>query len=309
MLVAYSFSSLSPFHHPTRTGLLSKFEYDIPSERLPPGFEESIMNPPAEVVVPRAAATIVLLRDSGSAAVGDGFEVLLLKRIKSAGFVPGAWVFPGGRVDADDATAELLARMDGLSPSDAARRLSLTGDADPPALAYYVAALREAFEETGILVGATEAGAAPRTAAADARVQELRLRLMRDEGALPSVLDELGCRMAGGAVEYIAHWITPVPEPRRFDTRFFAAVVPPGTEALPDPRESSDAGWFTPNRAIEENLAGRLPMVFPTIHTLRALAVFSSAEEALAAHRARDIPLILPRIVRTPTGVGIRVDE
>ncbi|MCA9736835.1 MAG: NUDIX domain-containing protein, partial [Gemmatimonadetes bacterium] len=125
-------------------------DYDLPTELLPPGFAETLDRPPAEPVAPRPAATVVLVRDRA-----DGPEVLLLRRTRSSGFVPGAWVFPGGRVDAGDAVPDLLARLDGLDGAEAARRLGLEREATPgpAAVAYYLAALREAFEETGILVG------------------------------------------------------------------------------------------------------------------------------------------------------------
>jgi 8-oxo-dGTP pyrophosphatase MutT (NUDIX family) len=242
--------------------------------------------------------------------VGESFEALLLKRVKSAGFVPGAWVFPGGRVDSADGDASLASRLGGVTLESAAERLSLPIAAQPSALAYYIAAIREAFEETGILVGlSVETGRVAPTAAEDSRVQELRLRLMDDDGAFAAVLDEMRCRMDGEFVEYVAHWITPEAEPRRFDTRFFAAIVQMGAEPLVDPRESTEAAWFTPKRALEENLAGRLPMVFPTIHTLRSLAEFPTVVDALAHYRARAIPVILPRIVRTADGVAIRADD
>jgi 8-oxo-dGTP pyrophosphatase MutT (NUDIX family) len=172
-----------------------------------------------------------------------------------------------------------------------------------------VAAIREAFEETGILVGLDAAGAAPPSAAENAEVRRLRERLLEDEDAFPSLLDGIGCRMDGAAVEYVAHWITPEAEPRRYDTRFFAAAVPGDTESLHHTREMSDAVWIAPAEALERNREGTLPMVFPTIRTLASLQGFAAPEEALHAFRQQDIPAILPRLVKTPTGVGIEIDE
>ena len=110
--------------------------------------------------------------------VGDaegGLEVLLLRRARSAGFVPGAYVFPGGRVDGADAGTDLLERLDGLTPVDAERRLEPVGP-DPPGIAYYLAALREAFEETGILVAHDADGEHPRTAAEDEATMKSHIR-------------------------------------------------------------------------------------------------------------------------------------
>jgi 8-oxo-dGTP pyrophosphatase MutT (NUDIX family) len=277
--------------------------FSIPNERLPPGFLESLERAPAQIAVARPAATIVLLREGDT-----GLEVLLLERQKTAGFVPGAWVFPGGRVDSDDAGAELLARLGGITPAQASRRLELAEHADPPAIAFYVAAIREAFEETGILVARDAEGRPARGAVHDAEVERLREGLLQNEDLFPAVLDRLDVRMDCASVEYVAHWITPVVEPRRYDTRFFAGAVPPGVDAVPNEREMTRALWATPAEALRRNLAGELPMVFPTIRTLQSLVGFATPRDALAAFREREISTILPRLVRTSTGVGLEVD-
>lgn len=278
--------------------------HEIPEDALPEGFAESVDEEPERPAEPRPAATVVLLREGKGAP-----EVLLLRRNRSAGFVPGAFVFPGGRVDRDDASAALVERLDGLTAADAAARLGLPEDADPPGVAYFLAAVREAFEETGILVGRTGRGVPPPGAGEKEEVLELRERLLDDDSLFPEVLDRLGCRVDGASVEYVAHWITPVQEPRRYDTRFFAAAVPRGREAVLDRREMVEAVWLTPDEALERNEGGGLPMVFPTIRTLESLRPFSGPDEVLKHFRSREIPTVLPRLVRTPTGVGIEVDD
>jgi 8-oxo-dGTP pyrophosphatase MutT (NUDIX family) len=282
---------------------VSEPEFTIPRENLPPGFAESLEKKPTQIAPTKPAATIVLLREGAS-----GLEVLLLQRVRSSGFVPGAWVFPGGRVDGDDAGAALVAKLDGLTPEQASERLGLSPDADPPALAYYIAAIREAFEETGILVGRSIRGGTPGCAAADPVVQRLRERLLEDEDSFPLLLDRMGCRMDASAVEYIAHWITPEAEPRRYDTRFFAAIVPAGVESLHHTKEMSDAVWITPAEALRKNREGTFPMVFPTIKTLLVLDDHATPRAALSSFRGVAIPPIMPRLVSTPTGVGIEVD-
>ncbi len=212
------------------------------------------------------AATIVLMRDAE-----EGLEVLLLKRHEAAGFAPGAYVFPGGRVDAGDASPALVGRVDGLSPSAAARRLGLA-DADPPAIAYYLGALREAFEETGILVGVGSDGRAPTPAAHDPETDRVRRELMEDRIGFLEVLERLDCRIPGGAIEYAAHWITPERSPRRFDTRFFAARVPIDATATVDPREMTEALWIAPARAVAATEREQLHMILPTVRTLQQLS-------------------------------------
>lgn len=280
-------------------------EWEIPRERLPEGFEETLDRPPPQPVPARPAATVVLLREGSE----DGLEVLLLRRVRSAGFVPGAWVFPGGRVDADDATPALVERIEGVSPAAAAERLDLPPDADPPALAYWIAALREAFEETGILVARDAEGRPAPSARSSAEIRRLRNRLLEDEDLLPELLDRGGYRLDARSVAYIAHWITPEVEPRRYDTRFFAAVVDRRQEAAPHTGEMTEAVWLPPDEALSRHREGRLPMVFPTLRTLEDLATFGHPRDVLEEYTSRRIRTVLPTLVKTPTGVGLRIPD
>lgn len=282
---------------------MSKSDFIIPFDRLPERFAEQIEHPPAEPAPTRPAATIVLLRDGD-----DGLEVLLMRRNRNAGFVPGAYVFPGGRVDGADATPEVLDRLDGLTAELAEERLALPG-AKPPAIAYYLAALREAFEETGILIGRRADGTPLATAASSHDVDRVRDDVMEDRIAFGEALDRLACRVDGRSVEYLAHWITPLAEPRRYDTRFFAAHVTGDTTPIVDPREMTDALWVTPSAALDRYDAGSLPMVFPTIKTLEQLADYPDASTALQRIGAAPVRTILPSLVITPTGVGLELDE
>ena len=277
-------------------------EFVIPFENLPDGFAETLEDPPAVPIAPRPAATIVLLRDGAR-----DMEVLLMRRSRKAGFVPGAYVFPGGRVDASDALPGVVSLLDDLNPETARERLEHEGE--PPAIAYYFAALREAFEETGIMVGRREDGSAPPTAAEDPTVDRIRDALMGDRIGFEEAITRLGCRVAGDAIEYIAHWITPEPEPRRYDTRFFAAKVRAGATPIVDPREMTDALWLSPHDALARLDRGELPMVFPTIKTIEALARYESADDALVGYRAEPVRTILPTLVVTPTGVGLHIED
>ena len=117
------------------------------------------------------------------------------------------------------------------------------------------------------------------------------------------------CRIAGDAVEYLAHWITPTPEPRRYNTRFFAAKVRGVATPIVDPREMTDALWSTPTHALDGVDDGSLPMIFPTIRTLEQLAHFASAGDALDAIRRERVRSIMPTLVITPEGVGTRVED
>ena len=283
---------------------MSDADHVIPFDELPERFAESVENPPAVPVAARPAATIVLLRDAPA-----GMEVLLMRRNRKAVFVPGAYVFPGGRVDGSDAYDDAVAVLDGLTESDAEERLGLPPEASPPAIAYYMAALREAFEETGIVVGLRPDGSAPPTAAEDSEIDALRCAVMDDEIGFPEVLERLGCRIPAHDVEYLAHWITPEAEHRRYDTRFFAAQVRDGATPIVDPREMTEALWITPAGALARLDDGTLPMVFPTIKTLEQLARYPDADTALSAIGAAPVRTIMPTLVVTPTGVGMRLDS
>lgn len=265
--------------------------FEIPQENLPEGFAETVDRPPAEPASPRPAATTVVLRDGDT-----GPEVLLLRRHRSSRFVPGAWVFPGGRVDAADSGPPLYERITGLAAG-------IT-----PEAAFWVAALRELFEETGVLIARHEDGRWAADASTDRRLERMRHGLMDDRLSLLEVLEDLDVVLDTGGMVHMAHWITPVVEPRRYDTHFFAAALPAGRQAEPDPREMTEAAWLTPRAALRQFGAGRLPMVFPTVKTLESLAAYESVEHALDALRNVEIPRLLPRLVRTPTGVGIVLD-
>ena len=275
----------------------------IPFENLPERFMKSLKHPSHPPVPAKPAATIALLRDSPSR-----MEVLLLKRDRNASFVPGAYVFPGGRVDPADWTKQTLASIDGLTTETAATRLGLVGTS-PPAIAYYIAALREAFEETGILVGVGPNAQAPPTAAASVEVEVLRNGLMEGSVSFNEALKHLSCRIDGSSIEYLAHWITPEREPRRFDTRFFAARVQTDAEPIFDPREMTEARWLSPKEALARNQGGTLPMIFPTIDTLQRLADYTTVGDALRGIGDVSIPTLMPKLVLTEKGVRLQVGE
>ena len=275
----------------------------IPFENLPERFMKSLKHPSHPPVPAKPAATIALLRDSPSR-----MEVLLLKRDRNASFVPGAYVFPGGRVDPADWTKQTLASVDGLTTETAATRLGLVGTS-PPAIAYYIAALREAFEETGILVGVGPNAQAPPTAAASVEVEVLRNGLMEGSVSFNEALNHLSCRIDGSSIEYLAHWITPEREPHRFDTRFFAARVQTDAEPIFDPREMTEARWLSPKEALARNQGGTLPMIFPTIDTLQRLADYTTVGDALRGIGDVSIPTLMPKLVLTEKGVRLQVGE
>lgn len=265
--------------------------YLISAAHLPPPLLERLENPPHSAVSPRPAATVVLLREHDAP---PRVEALLLRRPGRSRFAAGAWVFPGGVVDAADAAAALAVAAAGPPPEAWAARLDL---AEPgAAFAFVVAAIREVWEETGILLA--EGGTAATCDAA-------RAALLAGERSFAQVLGELGLPLATGALLYAAHWITPEPEPRRYDTRFFLARVPPDAVCRLHGDELAEARWLAPADALAAYHAGRLPLLPPTADTLRRIAGFASLDALWHALRDQPVPTILPRMRRTPEGVVV----
>ncbi|HEV2148669.1 MAG TPA: NUDIX domain-containing protein [Longimicrobiaceae bacterium] len=271
----------------------------IPDEHLPPGFAEKVESGAFEPVAPRPAATVVLLREGAAAP-----EALLLRRHRRSGFAADAWVFPGGMVDAADRDPALAERLDGPTPAEWSARLGLADAAE--AQGYVAAALREAFEETGILLARPDGAGAPEGPPAGS-LEAARAALLDGTAGMRELAAANGVRLAGGELLYVAHWITPEPEPRRYDTRFFVARVPRGAECAVHEAELVEARWLPPVEAVARFHSGELKMLPPTVRTLARLAEFRTLPELWEALRAAPVPALLPRMRRHPEGVAIEV--
>lgn len=239
----------------------------------PPNPSSNLPSP--GVLVPRDAATVMLLRDSEA-----GVEVFMMRRTLNAAFVGGFYVFPGGAVDAADRAGDVEASCIGLTDADASEQLSI----DRGGLAFWVAAVRECFEEAGVLLAAGPDGVLVDYAddVIEARFENYRSLVHSGERRLIDICAEEGLRLAVGDIEYVSHWITPPGEPRRFDTRFFVAHAPVGQRPLHDDNETIASLWVRPLDALERQKTGELQMILPTITQLEYLAAFSTADEAMA---------------------------
>ena len=250
----------------------------------------------------RDAATVMLVRDGGDARL----EVFMLRRNLNSDFVGGAYVFPGGAVDPADRHADLEPICEGRTDADASTALGL--DPASGGLAYWVAAVRESFEEAGVLLAYDADGTIVdfRDPAVAERFHRHRGEVDRGERRLVEVCAEEGLRLAVDGMHYFAHWITPVGPPRRYDTRFFVAAAPVGQTPLHDDRETIANCWIAPGEALARHRAGEFDLILPTIRNLEAIARFDTAADVLAAASALDVvPAVLPRVV--DDGDGIRI--
>ena len=229
----------------------------------------------------------------------------MVRRNLRSDFVGGAFVFPGGSVDPLDAGPEAEAACLGRSDAEASALLGI----ESGGLAYWVAALRETFEEAGLLL-AERPGGPPLLAGEpeeEARFAAERAAVNAGTRRFLDLCRDEGLRLLVGQVHYFAHWIAPQGTPRRFDTRFFVAAAPPGQKAAHSAGETIAETWISPGQALEGHRNGSIELIFPTIRNLQAISRFSTAGALLEAAEdaSRSVPTIEPRVVADGNGVRI----
>jgi len=258
-----------------RAALEGKAERSVTEQIEREEFTRGHIGAGEQAAEPRAAATIVLARDGADPT--RAFEVLLLKRPSSSRFAAGAFVFPGGTIDPGDGDERLADRLPRTGP-----------DAEPEAV---LAALRELFEETGLLLTNEHPEAAELTS--------IRQELLEGGRSFGTSLEQHDLSFTSLDVCYFARWVTPSRFARRYDTRFFVTELPTERSGF-EPHlteEIADYAWLSPARAVELFRAGRLPMLFPTRVTLQALPVIRSVGEMFEVFGARSIETLTPRLL------------
>jgi 8-oxo-dGTP pyrophosphatase MutT (NUDIX family) len=239
----------------------------------------------------RDAATVMVLRDTAGA-----LEVCMLRRNLRSDFVGGAYVFPGGGVDPEDAHDDLARVVDGRDDRVASEQVGV----ERGGLAFWVAAIRETFEEAGLLLARDAHGETVRfdDPQVAERFVEHRRQVDSGECRLVEVCEAESLRLAVDCISYFSRWVTPLGAPRRYDTRFFVAEAPDGQVPVHDDHEVIEAVWVQPAEALRRHREGLFEMIFPTVRTLEALAPFGSAAEVIAhAEASGPIQPVQPEVV------------
>jgi 8-oxo-dGTP pyrophosphatase MutT (NUDIX family) len=248
------------------------------------------------VVQPRPASTILLLRDSTGASNGE-IEVFMMVRHYEIDFNSGALVFPGGSVDKGD--QEIIARPELYSGGEGL---------DVAALSFRIAAIRETFEESGILL-ARVSGSKTLVDAKRAAEIEASSRAALSEGktSFLQVLTDNGVVLALDELVPYAHWITPEGMPKRFDTWFFLAAAPPEQVGAHDGKESTDSIWLSPREALAGGESGRFKLPFPTTRNLIKLGKQPNVKAALGDSRGRPVVTVMPVMTKLNGGRQLRI--
>jgi len=251
-----------------------------------------------QAIVPRPAATVIVLRDGP-----DGIETFMVRRDPRSKFAADAFVFPGGTVQSDDLLADELRDLVDLDPAEAHRRMTERGGDPPPdptlSLGLHLAAARELFEEAGILLIGEDAD--DRTTGAGARAVELasldddRRALQDGRLSFAALLAKHRFQLALNGLIYFSHWITPVGNPRRYDTRFFVGEMPEGQVATHCGLETVDGVWISPRAALARYEAGSMVLVSVTRDHLIRLSEFSTPAALVQFARVKRIRTVNAR--------------
>jgi len=234
----------------------------------------------------KPAASVLLVR-SASAGDPEPLEVWMIRRQKGMKFLGGYYAFPGGKVDLADAAPEALARCYGLGPEDAERVIdSARHPPHVPALAYWMTAVRELLEESGLLVACDGQGRPldPGNPVIASAMDDARMALMAGEVPFATLLGRRGWYADLRPFRYLSHFITPTASPIRFSARFFLCAVPAGQSPRLYTEETSEGFWIMPGEGYRRFRAGKMAMAEPAEYGLGYLAQFESAENLWAAH-------------------------
>tara|TARA_B100000686_G_scaffold156267_2_gene164046 strand:+ start:1717 stop:2577 length:861 start_codon:yes stop_codon:yes gene_type:complete len=241
--------------------------------------------------LPVPAATVLLVRDSNKK-----IEVFMLKRASRTNF-GGAWVFPGGKLDANDNHLDIVNICSGLNDQDASKKLNM----NEGGIQYWIASIRECFEESGILLAYRKNGELVNCVSTKETkiIQQYRKKLLNGENVFLDMMQKLNMTLATDQLAYISHWITPEIEKKRYNTRFFVAKSP-AQNANHDGYEGVDSMWINPKKALSNMEQGKFPIIMPTIKSLELVAAYKSTNALLELNKNNDyknISTIEPKFI------------
>jgi 8-oxo-dGTP pyrophosphatase MutT (NUDIX family) len=236
---------------------------------------------------PVPAATILMLRDGR-----EGLEVFMVVRHHQIDFASGALVFPGGKADPQDFDPALVAHLDGAAGDEAMRAIQ-------------VSAIREAFEECGILLARDEGQSGLISGARLAELSPYRTSLHSGATGMVEFVQKERLRLACDRLVHFAHWVTPDMMPKRFDTHFFLAEAPADHLAVHDGHESVDSVWIRPVDVLAQAATGKRTVIFPTLRNVEKLANCDSVQDALTAAAAASVVRVLPWTERRDDGTWL----
>ena len=251
----------------------------------------TIVSPNDKPSVPVPAATVLVVRDNN-----EQIEVFMLKRASRTNF-GGAWVFPGGKLDADDRLKDIEDICFGLDDKEASKKLNTPEGG----IHYWIACIRECFEESGILLAYRKNGELVSHTSDDEskNIKGYRKQLLNGEPVFLDMMKELNMQLATDQLAYISHWVTPEIEKKRYNTRFFIAKSP-AQKADHDGFEGVDSKWVNPEQALQDMKQGKFPIIMPTIKSLEFVANYKTTNELLELNKNntyKNIPTIEPKFI------------
>lgn len=230
----------------------------------------TLVHPPRQIAPLLQAATVLLLRDAA-----QGIEVLMTRRSMKASFAAGAYVFPGGGIEPDDEHFGQSRPVAGIKYAQNATDLVATRTTQSPLhITWSLAAIRESFEELGIVLARDASGA---------WLTQSQINALDRHANFYAQIQQSGYRIAADSVHLLAHWITDRDMPKRFDVPFLVARMPEGQQPVADEKEQFAPEWISPQSALDRHQAGDFLMIYPTIRTLERLAAYANVDAVLKA--------------------------
>ena len=243
---------------------------------------------------PIPSSTIVIARDKQS---GTGIEIFMVVRHHQIDFASGALVFPGGKVSKSDFDPDLRKQVSASSAPDEAQ------------LPLMVAAIREAFEESGILFARPAEGGSLIDNKIVERLEPYRSQLEKNQCSMAEFTKKEALTLALDELHHFAHWVTPEMMPKRFDTHFYLARGPEGHSGSHDGYESVGSIWITPQQALSDAEEGKLKVIFPTRMNLMRLTQYSSVDEAISATKQQEVVTVMPWTEQKETGAMLCIPD